>query len=110
VNSLNTFLANAFTESKDIIGGVNITYAGDTVEGVFNTETIEASLIVGGLNSEYEATFLMANTDIVAAGVTFEKGKKATLQSKDWKIERIESGEVTTTLYLTGWHESTLNN
>lgn len=90
------------------MAGVNLTYEGNSVEGVFNTQTHEAELIPGGLNNEYDTTFLMLNSDITDAGITFVKGKKATLQSRDWKIERIESGEVTTTLILAGWDESSI--
>ena len=110
MNKLNTFLKNAFNKSKRILAGVNLTYEGNTVEGIYNTETQEAELIPGGLNSEYETTFLMLNEDITTAGISFQKGKKCTLQSKDWKIDRIEVGEVTTTLMLAGWNESGINN
>lgn len=110
MNKLNTFLNNAFDKSKSILAGVNLTYEGNSVEGIFNTQSHGAELIPGGLNNQYEATFLMRNTDIETAGVTFVKGKKCTLQSRDWKIEEIETGEVTTFLMLAGWHESTVNS
>ena len=110
MNKLNTFLSNALTKTKAILSGVSLTYEGNSVEGIYNTQSQEAELIPGGLNNEFDASFLMNNTDITTAGITFVKGKKATLQNADWKIERIEVGEVATTLYLAGWNESTVNS
>jgi hypothetical protein len=110
VNKLNTFLSNALTKTKAILSGVTLTYEGDSVEGIYNTQSQEAELIPGGLNNQYETTFLINNVDIAAAGIAFVKGKKATLQSREWKIDRLDVGEVTTLLYLVGWNESAVSN
>jgi len=108
MNGLNTFLSSALESVSSILGGTTCTYSGVSITGIFNTVSDESELITGGLNPEKNTTILFNNTDITTAGITFQKGKKATIDSADYKIMSIDSGAVTTTLTLGDWNVSTI--
>jgi len=101
MNMLNDFLSTGLTEIMPIIGNdKTLTYEGDDIEGVFNEKALSSELDFGGKIVRFETSFLIPQTLIAAAGITFSKDKQCTVDGRTWKIARIIDGPISTTLML----------
>lgn len=101
MNMLNDFLSSGLTDIMPIIGNdKTLVYEGDSLQGVFNEKQLGSELDFGGKIVTYETSFLIPETLISAAGVTFSKDKQCTVDGRTWKIARIIDGPVSTTLML----------
>ena len=102
MNMLNDFLSSGLTEVMPVIGNDKTLRYDDSTnfQGVFNEKTLGSELDFGGKILNFETSFLIPQTLVVASGVTLSKDKQCTVDGRTWKIARIVDGPVSTTLML----------
>lgn len=101
MNMLFDFLSSGLDDIMPIIGEQKtLVYDSKNIDGVFNEKQLGSELDMGGKMVTVETSFLVPETNRVAAGVTFSKDVQCTVDGRTWKIARIIDGPVSSTLML----------